>query len=225
MFDMFHENDNTRGALADRRFDSPGTHHAVQVQGTLNYHYDQDQGWTVEIAFPWAVLKECAKDGKAPAPGDAWRVNFSRVEWRVEVKEGRYEKVRDPKTGKPLPEDNWVWSPQGLVNMHYPELWGYVQFSGKKAGTGEEPFRPDPDGAARWALRRVYYAERVHFQRAGAYTESPAILGLDGPAAGEAGGGAPEIRCTWNLFEARIRAPGGGVLHIDQSGRTWRTGP
>ena len=25
-------------------------------------------------------------------------------------------------------EDNWVWSPQGLVDMHVPERWGVVQF-------------------------------------------------------------------------------------------------
>jgi hypothetical protein len=27
-----------------------------------------------------------------------------------------------------LPEDNWVWSPQGLIAMHYPEMWGFVHF-------------------------------------------------------------------------------------------------
>ena len=26
-------------------------------------------------------------------------------------------------------EDNWVWSPQGVVDMHRPERWGFVQFS------------------------------------------------------------------------------------------------
>jgi hypothetical protein len=25
-------------------------------------------------------------------------------------------------------EDNWVWSPQGLINMHVPEMWGRVRF-------------------------------------------------------------------------------------------------
>ena len=28
-----------------------------------------------------------------------------------------------------MPEDNWVWSPQGAVNMHMPERWGVVQLS------------------------------------------------------------------------------------------------
>ncbi len=28
------------------------------------------------------------------------------------------------------PEDNWVWSPQGVVDMHRPEKWGEVIFEG-----------------------------------------------------------------------------------------------
>jgi hypothetical protein len=49
-------------------------------------------------------------------------MNFSRVEWQIEAGGHQYRKV----PGKP--EDNWVWSPQGVVNMHVPERWGYVQF-------------------------------------------------------------------------------------------------
>jgi hypothetical protein len=44
------------------------------------------------------------------------------VEWQHQVVDGRYSKI----AGKP--EDNWVWSPQGVVNMHVPEKWGYVRF-------------------------------------------------------------------------------------------------
>ena len=49
-------------------------------------------------------------------------MNFSRVEWQLLVKDGRYEKKPGTK------EDNWVWSPQGVVNMHVPEKWGVVRF-------------------------------------------------------------------------------------------------
>jgi len=34
----------------------------------------------------------------------------------------KYTKVPNTK------EDNWVWSPQGAVNMHIPERWGRVRF-------------------------------------------------------------------------------------------------
>ena len=50
-------------------------------------------------------------------------MNFSRVEWLTEIIDGKYVKV----PGKP--EDNWVWSPQGLIDMHVPENWGYVRFA------------------------------------------------------------------------------------------------
>jgi hypothetical protein len=49
-------------------------------------------------------------------------VNFSRVQWRVNIQDGKYIKVPG------LKEDNWVWSPQGLIDMHVPEMWGYVRF-------------------------------------------------------------------------------------------------
>jgi hypothetical protein len=44
------------------------------------------------------------------------------VEWQTRVVHGHYEKVSD------TPEDNWVWSPQGAINMHLPERWGYTKF-------------------------------------------------------------------------------------------------
>ena len=98
---------------------------AVGVDGTLNDASDVDRGWSVEVAFPLAALAKY-NPGRAtpPRPGDAWRINFSRVQWHHTVVDGRYVKV--PKT----PEDNWVWSPQGVVDMHQPEHWGVVTFGG-----------------------------------------------------------------------------------------------
>ncbi|HMS56120.1 MAG TPA: carbohydrate-binding family 9-like protein [Fimbriimonadaceae bacterium] len=93
----------------------------VTVHGTLNNPDDLDEGWTVEIAFPW----ECFSEGGMPVPpvaGDVWRVNFSRVEWDIAVVDGSYAKIPN------RPEHNWVWTPQGVVDMHQPEMWGFVQF-------------------------------------------------------------------------------------------------
>ncbi|HJP82583.1 MAG TPA: carbohydrate-binding family 9-like protein [Fimbriimonadaceae bacterium] len=95
---------------------------AVELRGTLNDPSDIDQGWSVEIAFPW----ECFANGgmpTPPSPGDVWRVNFSRVQWHLDIVDGRYRK----RPG--LPEDNWVWSPQGVIDMHQPEHWGFVVFA------------------------------------------------------------------------------------------------
>lgn len=41
-----------------------------------------------------------------------------------------------------LPEDNWVWSSQNVINMHLPEMWGFIQFSNASINT--TTFVPDP---------------------------------------------------------------------------------
>lgn len=115
-----------------------GLKSAVHVRGTLNDPTDQDDGWSVEVAFPWKALARY-NSGRStpPRPGDVWKVNFSRVQWPHEVVDGNY--VRIPPHGTPMaeslnpeeqehPEDNWVWSPQQAVNMHLPLRWGEVEF-------------------------------------------------------------------------------------------------
>jgi len=48
-----------------------------------------------------------------------WRIDFSRVEWLVDIIDGKYRKI--PREMRP--EDNWVWSPQGVIDMHRPATW------------------------------------------------------------------------------------------------------
>lgn len=115
-----------------------GLKSAVDVRGTLNDPSDEDDNWSVEIAFPWSGLSEYNHARSTPPmPGDVWKINFSRVQWKHEIVEGKYQRI--PPHGTPLaeslnpeeqehPEDNWVWSPQGAVNMHLPERWGEVVF-------------------------------------------------------------------------------------------------
>src|SRR5262245_38713756 len=140
------------GGKAIDAWEIPGLRTAVHIDGTLNDPRDTDRGWGVEIAWPWKSLKELSYAPVPPRDGDQWRISFSRVEWQHEVVEGRYRKVK----GKP--EDNWVWSPQGVIDMHRPERWGIVQFSTAKPGGAT--LRKDPAQATRHALHRVYYAQR-----------------------------------------------------------------
>ena len=120
-WDLFLAKAYRDGGSADNSWESYART-AVELRGTLNDPSDFDQGWSVEIAFPW----ECFTKGGMPVPprpGDVWRVNFSRVQWHLDIVEGHYQK----RPG--LPEDNWVWSPQGVIDMHQPEHWGYVEFA------------------------------------------------------------------------------------------------
>ena len=121
-WDLFLNKPYEHGGKARNEWEIPGLRTAVHIRGTLNDPRDRDDGWTVEMAFPWKVLGEFAHKPAPPNPGDEWRVNFSRVEWQHEVIEGRYRKLPNVR------EDNWVWSPQGVINMHVPEKWGRVRF-------------------------------------------------------------------------------------------------
>ena len=141
---------------------------AVNINGTINDPSDQDDNWIVELAFPFDVLTEF---GGNPRDGKQWRINFSRVNWRIEIENGEYKKAVNPETGAVYPEYNWVWSPQGLINMHYPERWGYIQFSDIKAGEGTVEFMADPDEKVKWNLRTMYYAQRNYASERGDYTQ------------------------------------------------------
>ncbi|MEA1897607.1 MAG: carbohydrate-binding family 9-like protein, partial [Bacteroidota bacterium] len=151
------------GGPAISAWDINGIKLGVKIYGTINDPANKDEKWTLEIAMPWDILKECAPGKRKPVAGEQWRMNFSRVEWDVEIVDGKYVKKKDTETGRNLPENNWVWSPQGLINMHFPEFWAYVQFSGIVAGTGLEEFRVNPDEEVKWKLRLLYYKQKKYY--------------------------------------------------------------
>ena len=161
-------------------------------------------GWSVELAIPFSALTELEPGGRPPAAGDTWRLNFSRVEWQIDSGgAGGYRRRVDPVSGKRLPEDNWVWSPQGVVNMHYPEMWGYLRFSSIVAGAGTEGFRAPPEETAKGALRQLYYAQRSYFARRGRYARRLSELGL-GKLAVPGYRWPPRMEVTSGRFEACI---------------------
>jgi len=213
------------GGPAVHAWDIKGLKTAVAVNGTLNDPSDKDKAWTVEMAIPFDVLKECIP-GKPerPAPGDQWRMNFSRVEYVLNVVRDQYAKAKDAATGQPLPEDNWTWVPQGVINIHYPEMWGYVQFSGKKAGSGGERFVDRPDEKVKWALRRIYYRERALYDEKGAFASDLGALGLKNAKDLKVKDWLypPVIQTTKSLFEAVYGNKAGATWHIRQDGKVWK---
>ena len=164
-WDLFLPKPYKDGGSANNGWEIPGLLTAVSVRGTLNDSRGIDGGWSVEIAIPWAAFGVRARMPLPPRAGDQWRVNFSRVEWVHELVAGKYRRVAGKK------EDNWVWSPQGKVNMHLPEHWGYVQFSGGA-------FRPDGTWAVREKLQ-AYYQRQVDFHQSKKRWASDAELSAD----------------------------------------------
>jgi hypothetical protein len=190
----------------------PGLKTAVHVDGTVNDPRDLDRGWSVEIAWPWASLKEISDVPVPPRDGDQWRINFSRVEWQHEIVDGRYRKIKGKK------EDNWVWSPQGAVDMHRPERWGIVQFS--TARPGSVTLRKDPTGDVRYLLHRVLYAQRDFRKARGKWAERLSDLKLTGPSFD-----GVKLETTSTSFEASSPAPGAEGTprrwHINSDARIW----
>ena len=105
-----------------------------------------------------------------------WRVNFSRVQWGHKIDEnGNYAKepccqsCAAPGTAA---EDNWVWSKQGEVAMHLPEMWGIVQFESNK--TSQSTYYEE--WPARCAAMALYYAMKTFHEKEGKYTNDVEAL-------------------------------------------------
>lgn len=158
VFDLFLHRSYRNGAPAIHEWDVSGAFaKAVSFDGTPDDSRDLDRSWTVTMAIPWGAFVpprdaridalpadqrdfgDRARGGAAPRPGDAWRINFSRVQWRHnhERLDAAGARVLPPAAGDGspyakragLPEDNWVWTPQWAVDMHLPQHWGTVTFA------------------------------------------------------------------------------------------------
>lgn len=131
------------------QFDCPGVMTAVGINGTLNDSTDRDRSWTVEMAIPGRSLKTSFTSFLKA--GACWRLNFSRVEWLSR------------------PEENWVWTATGAINMHMPERWGYVYLSGKTVGDGTDSVVYPHDMNVYKLMWAMYYAEKDAFEVGGKY--------------------------------------------------------
>lgn len=152
-WDLFLAKPYKDGGPADNSWEIPGLKTAVHINGTLDDPSDTDKFWSVEVAIPWKVLAEFAHQASPPKEGDHWRMNFSRVEWKHEIVGGKYQKVKGER------EDNWVWSPQGIIDMHRPERWGYVWFTKARQFKGNMP--TDPTLKVRDALMTIYHTQKA----------------------------------------------------------------
>ncbi|HEY6900395.1 MAG TPA: carbohydrate-binding family 9-like protein, partial [Puia sp.] len=216
VMDLFLAKPYKTGGRAVMGWDTHGLQSAVHHSGTMNKPGDTDGGWSVEMAIPLASIRFFGEN-KFPDDSTLWRINFSRVEWDKDVVGGRYVHRVDSATGRRLPEHNWVWSPQGLVDMHMPEKWGYLSFSTKAAGEGTADFVLPESEIARRYLWEVYYRQRKYRMEHGVYALDLAGLGMSSKA------GAAyklEMEATTRQYTATIK--GGGLpamLMIDNDGK------
>jgi hypothetical protein len=198
------------GGKANISWNSKGFESAVSLEGTLNDPSDTDKKWTMEMKIPFAdlELEETPKDGRI------WKVNFSRVEWRIQAIDGKYEKIKNPATGRAYPEYNWVWSPPGLINMHYPERWAMIQFSDKEAGDKTVQFKAPVEQKVTDFLWLIYYKQQDFKRKSGRYANSLKELELPPYP------GAVEIDLTASEKQFRVKAllKDGSLLSVDETG-------
>ncbi len=157
-------------------WDIKGLQTAVYVNGEVNNPSADNTYWSVEIKIPFKSLMEtynreenspdlerCYPCRTAPKTGEFWRINFSRVQWTV-AKENGYRKVLD-ENGKWLPEDNWVWAPTGIIDIHYPEFWSFVFFTEEG-----EHYEIPIDEKRKIDMRKLYYAQYAFRRENGFFT-------------------------------------------------------
>ncbi|HOF41935.1 MAG TPA: carbohydrate-binding family 9-like protein [Candidatus Hydrogenedentes bacterium] len=108
LFDACYPSRGAGGANRFKTWDS-GARIATTINGTDNNHRDDDQGYIVEIAIPWAAFREAGK----PAIGTEWTFGAFRYD---------YSKLfQDPLLLKSFPGD----APHGF---HSYEKYGEMRF-------------------------------------------------------------------------------------------------
>ncbi len=148
-------------------YDMNGLQTAVYVDGEINNPSADNKSWSVEVVIPFKAITE-VHNKNVPSPGDFYRVNFSRVQWTIDIENNTFIKRKNPETGAFLPEDNWVWAPTGLINIHYPEMWGFVFFVDET--TDLSTIVIPEDEKRKYELRKLYYAQSIQYEKTGTYT-------------------------------------------------------
>lgn len=216
MFDLFLPKPYRSGSGALISWDSSRSRHGVHIYGSLNDPSDKDQGWTVELAIPFRDIT-VANTTNIPKNGDIWRINFSRVQWETEVSGDKYVKKRDS-NDRVLPENNWVWSPQGIIDMHAPERWGYLQFSTNEAGTKLPEFVLPYSELQRQYLWLVYYKQRQYRSVNAKFAKSLKELGIPDNISIEGKQNKLTMESTSSQFSAIISAPDSKDIRINDEG-------
>lgn len=169
VFDLLLPRPYRDKGIADIPWNLTGLQTGVQLNGTINQPGDRDSGWTVEMKLPFRGLA-LRGNGKLPRAGDRWRINFSRVEYDITTDGTSYRKAQDPVSGKDLPEHNWVWSPQGIIDMHFPERWGYLHFQKGNRPVQNQLTLTDSLEQCLWLAS---YAQRLNHRQNGNWLTEP----------------------------------------------------
>ena len=106
------------GGTADDAWEIEGLKTATSCDGTINDPADTDRSWTVEIAVPLRSMSnlkaKASEHGQIPRDGEQWRINFSRVEWDVEIVERHHRLKKDSPSGTAVTLASDIRAARGL---------------------------------------------------------------------------------------------------------------
>jgi hypothetical protein len=218
LFDLLLPKPYRNGGKPLISWNAKGFKSAVAIDGTLNNPSDTDKKWKVEIAIPFEALREENRN-VIPKNGETWKLDFSRVNWQTVVKEGRYEKKKDAKTGRALSEYNWVWSPPGIINMHFPERWGLLQYSAIEAGKKTVSFQIPEDEIFKPYLWLVYYKQQKYRNENEVFAASLQAIDLPETFITENGKSAKlALTATDSQFRVTLTAEDGKEISLNEAG-------
>ncbi|MGI4750097.1 MAG: carbohydrate-binding family 9-like protein [Janthinobacterium lividum] len=212
IFDLFLPKPYRNGGDALIGWDVEGLKSGVKIDGTLNNSKDIDKGWTVEMAIPLKSLR-MGFPFNMPEEGTQWRINFSRVEWDTKIEGNKNVKLTDA-SGKNLPERNWVWSPQGVINMHYPERFGYLQFTRKSDAVFIMPFSEKQ----KQYLWLIYYRQKQYFEKNAHYASGLNELEISPKQTIDGQQNQLEMQSASRQFTATIADQNGKTIKINDEG-------
>ncbi len=154
VWDMIYEKELDKGSFprgyeciypGSEPWDVKGMRIVVRADGTLNFPFDRDQGWSFECAIPWASLQETVIGGeKLNRAGSVLGVSFSRVEYR-------FKEEWPMSDWTPIEGVDWLWTPMLMYRAHVTELFGHVILSDRTVLQSKDaarehafPFLPSP---------------------------------------------------------------------------------
>lgn len=212
----FEIENNAKGVVFDLMLDKPyrsggsffvpwdcqGLQLATWVDGTLNKPSDTDKAWYVEMAIPFKAL---TRDFTDPRSLKTWRINFSRVEWLIPGQ----------------PEENWVWSPTGLVDMHMPERWGFLRFVDAPVGSAQTAHDLTLDMDAYRLIWALFYAQLDARNKPNGFIRTADDFMLtDKDKALLPQGGEISVDASNSAFNLAVTVPSRKeVYHLDQNGK------
>lgn len=204
IFDLMLDRPYRSGGNFMVQWDCPGLKTAIHHEGTLNNPKDKDKYWSVEMAIPHQALT--MNFNNPLKAGNTWRINFSRVQWLKEKG----------------PEENWVWTPTGRVDMHMPDRWGYLHFVDKKVGTSQAdewvlPYN-QPIYRLLWAM---FYAQQDTYGKQRNYLRSTDRFFLTDKELNPLPAGAEiTVEATQHTYLISITSPSEGIRYqINNDGR------